>query len=142
MPAPPSPRRLDVWLDARKVGELREQGNLWTFAYEREWQASGFDLSPALRRADGEIVDGARLRPAAALRPRIGRRAHPAGPRPGAAGRAAGTAARRGPVRTDPCAAAAAAVGGRAQTDVPGRGPAQAGRRAAPGSPVGARWPG
>lgn len=63
MPAPPSPRRLDVWLDARKVGELREQGNLWTFAYEREWQASGFDLSPALRRADGEIVDGASLRP-------------------------------------------------------------------------------
>lgn len=63
MPAQPSPRRLDVWLDARKVGELREQGNLWTFAYEREWQASGFDLSPALRRADGEIVDGASLRP-------------------------------------------------------------------------------
>ncbi len=63
MPAPPSPRRLEVWLDARKVGELREQGNLWSFGYDREWQASGFDLSPALRRADGEIVDGASLRP-------------------------------------------------------------------------------
>ena len=63
MPAPPSPRRLDVWLDARKVGELREQGNLWAFRYEPEWQASGFDLSPGLRRIDGEIVDGASLRP-------------------------------------------------------------------------------
>ena len=31
MPAPPSPRRLDVWLDARKVGELREQGNTLPF---------------------------------------------------------------------------------------------------------------
>ncbi len=55
MPAPPSPRRLDVWLDARKVGELREQGNLWAFRYEPEWQASGFDLSPGLRRADGVV---------------------------------------------------------------------------------------
>lgn len=62
-PAPPSPRRLHVWLDVRKVGELREQGNLWAFSYEREWQAAGFDLSPALPRAHGEIVDGASLRP-------------------------------------------------------------------------------
>ena len=63
MATSPDPRRLDVWLDAQKIGELREQGNLWAFEYEPAWQASGFDLSPALPRADGEIVDGASLRP-------------------------------------------------------------------------------
>lgn len=63
MPTPPSPRRLDVWLDTQKIGELREHGNLWALSYEPSWQASGFDLSPVLRRADGEIVDGASLRP-------------------------------------------------------------------------------
>ncbi len=63
MATSPAPRRLDVWLDAQKVGELREQDNLWAFRYEPAWQASGFDLSPALARADGEIVDGASLRP-------------------------------------------------------------------------------
>ena len=63
MATSPAPRRLDVWLDAQKVGELREQGNLWAFEYESAWQASGFDLSPAIPRANGEIVDGASLRP-------------------------------------------------------------------------------
>lgn len=63
MATSPDPRRLDVWLDSQKVGELREQGNLWALRYEPSWQASGFDLSPALPRADGEIVDGASLRP-------------------------------------------------------------------------------
>src|SRR5690554_2422464 len=63
MATSPAPRRLDVWLDAQKIGELREQGNLWAFEYESAWQASGFDLSPALSRANGEIVDGASLRP-------------------------------------------------------------------------------
>lgn len=63
MATSPDPRRLDVWLDSQKVGELREQGNLWALRYEPSWQASGFDLSPALPRAEGEIVDGASLRP-------------------------------------------------------------------------------
>src|SRR5690606_30407595 len=63
MPAAPSPRLLEIWLDARKVGELREQGNLWALRYEPSWQASGFDLSPALPRANGGIAGGAGLRP-------------------------------------------------------------------------------
>lgn len=33
MATSPAPRRLDVWLDAQKIGELREQGNLWAFEY-------------------------------------------------------------------------------------------------------------
>lgn len=63
MAAAPLPRRLQAWLDTRKVGELREQGNVWAFRYEPDWQAAGFDLSPALPRAAGEIVDGGSLRP-------------------------------------------------------------------------------
>ena len=63
MAAPPPPRRLDVWLDARQVGELREQGNLWAFRYAPDWRDTGFDLSPTLPRAAGEIIDGASLRP-------------------------------------------------------------------------------
>ncbi|MCK9489957.1 MAG: HipA domain-containing protein [Xanthomonadales bacterium] len=62
-PEPPPPRSLDVWIDRRKVGQLRERGNIWAFRYTPEWQAQGFDLSPALPRADGEIIDGASLRP-------------------------------------------------------------------------------
>ena len=63
MSVQPPPRRLAVWLDARQVGELREQGNLWAFRYGPAWRDTGFDLSPTLPRAAGEIVDGASLRP-------------------------------------------------------------------------------
>lgn len=63
MSTPPPPRRLEVWLEERKVGELREQGNLWAFEYAADWRESGFDLAPALPRAEGGIVDGASLRP-------------------------------------------------------------------------------
>lgn len=63
MAAPPLPRRLDVWLEDRQVGELREHGNVWALRYKPEWQQSGFDLSPALPRTAGEIVDGGSLRP-------------------------------------------------------------------------------
>ena len=62
-PGPPPPRSLDVWIDRRKVGQLREQGNIWALRYTSQWQAQGFDLSPALPRAGGEIIDGASLRP-------------------------------------------------------------------------------
>lgn len=63
MATPPPPRRLDVWLDTRQVGSLHEQGNLWAFRYAPDWRDTGFDLSPTLPRAAGEIVDGASLRP-------------------------------------------------------------------------------
>ncbi|MCD9006336.1 HipA domain-containing protein [Luteimonas sp. XNQY3] len=56
-------RRLNVLLDDRRVGELREHGNVWALAYDPQWQATGFDLAPGLPRAEGELVDGASLRP-------------------------------------------------------------------------------
>lgn len=61
--APPPSRSLDVWIDRRQVGQLREQGNIWAFRYAPEWLAQGFDLSPALPRTADGIVDGASLRP-------------------------------------------------------------------------------
>lgn len=62
-PGTPPPRRLEIWMDASRVGELREQGNLWTLVYDEAWRQAGFDLSPALRREDGEVADGASRRP-------------------------------------------------------------------------------
>lgn len=61
----PAPRTLDVWMDQTRIGELREAGNLWSFAYNVDWQASpdAFALSPSLPLAEGEIVDGASQRP-------------------------------------------------------------------------------
>ena len=58
-------RSLAVWLDDTRIGRLRETGNLWAFAYDEQWlgAAEGFDLSPSLPRAAGEIVDGASQRP-------------------------------------------------------------------------------
>lgn len=57
----PAPRLLCVWLDTELVGRLSEQGNLWRFDYDPAWQ--GGDLSPAIPRAQGSIIDGASLRP-------------------------------------------------------------------------------
>lgn len=58
-------RQLRVWLNDRPVGLLREQDNLWQFAYEPSWLAAtdSFDLAPQLPRASSEIHDGASLRP-------------------------------------------------------------------------------
>ncbi|MCC5074042.1 HipA domain-containing protein [Xanthomonas campestris] len=56
-------RRLEVWLEGRAVGELREQGNVWALAYDQAWQVEGFDLSPALPRSVGEVLDGGSHRP-------------------------------------------------------------------------------
>lgn len=57
----PAERRLHVWLDDALVGQLSEQSNLWRFDYNAAWQ--GADISPALPRQAGTIVDGASLRP-------------------------------------------------------------------------------
>lgn len=59
----PPPRSLAVWFDDRLIGELREQGNLWALDYDASWCETGFDLSPALPRADRTIADGASHRP-------------------------------------------------------------------------------
>lgn len=63
MAVPPPARQLEVWLEETRVGVLYEQGNLWGFRYDPDWRASGFDLSPALRRQVGDIADGASQRP-------------------------------------------------------------------------------
>lgn len=57
----PPPRLLCVWLDTLLVGRLSEQGNIWTFEYDAQWQ--GAELSPALPRGAGTLLDGASLRP-------------------------------------------------------------------------------
>lgn len=58
-------RVLDVWLEDMRVGQLRDNGNVWAFDYDDAWRAQpdGFDVSPALPRHAGEIVDGASNRP-------------------------------------------------------------------------------
>ncbi|RZS58214.1 HipA domain-containing protein [Sphaerotilus mobilis] len=59
------PRTLQVTINRRPVGELHEADDLWRFAYDPLWQAAtdGFDLSPALPRAQSLHVDGATRRP-------------------------------------------------------------------------------
>lgn len=58
-------RELIAWINTTRVGQLREENNLWTFEYEHQWIASdqAFDLSPHLPRSAGRIVDGASKRP-------------------------------------------------------------------------------
>ena len=58
-------RELRAFINDRPVGELSEEGDAWAFAYEPAWAADpeGFDLSPALPRSTGRIVDGASERP-------------------------------------------------------------------------------
>jgi serine/threonine-protein kinase HipA len=56
-----SSRALDVFCDTVRVGSLQEQESVWSFGYDPAWQ--GFDLSPALPRAAGRIVDGGSNRP-------------------------------------------------------------------------------
>lgn len=56
---------LNLWINGEQVGVLEEQNNIWAFRYTPEWIANpeGFDLSPALPRAQVEIVDGGSDRP-------------------------------------------------------------------------------
>ena len=56
-------RELIASINGREVGRLREHGSLWSFEYDLDWIASGFDLSPHLPRAARTIVDGATSRP-------------------------------------------------------------------------------
>lgn len=57
--------RLNLWINGEQIGVLEEQNNIWAFLYTPELLASpdGFDLSPALPRGRGEIVDGGSDRP-------------------------------------------------------------------------------
>lgn len=58
-------RALNVFADARQVGQLREQDDIWEFEYDPEWQTSpdAFDLSPALSRRTPLHRDGSSQRP-------------------------------------------------------------------------------
>lgn len=58
-------RQLDVFINARQVGTLREENDIWSFDYCEAWASASdsFDLSPALPRAKRTCVDGASLRP-------------------------------------------------------------------------------
>ncbi len=58
-------RELEVWFRSRRVGVLRDTGAAWSFDYDPDWlrAGDGFDLSPALPRANGRIEDGGSQRP-------------------------------------------------------------------------------
>lgn len=62
---PTGDRRLDTWFDDTRIGQLHDAGGAWSFVYDDDWLArrDAFDLSPALPRRDGRIVDGASQRP-------------------------------------------------------------------------------
>lgn len=58
-------RELRAFINERPVGVLREDGDLWAFAYDRAWvgDPDGYALSPALPRQEAPIVDGSSVRP-------------------------------------------------------------------------------
>lgn len=58
-------RELEVWFRSQRVGVLHDTGAAWSFDYAPDWlrAADGFDLSPALPRAQGRIEDGGSQRP-------------------------------------------------------------------------------
>jgi len=58
-------RSLRVQLNGEQIGVLSEGNDLWVFEYEEAWQTAeeGFDLSPALPRAEKRHQDGGSLRP-------------------------------------------------------------------------------
>ena len=60
-----SNRELRVTVNELAVGSLRESNDLWAFEYSSSWAEApyGFDLSPALPRADRLHTDGASNRP-------------------------------------------------------------------------------
>jgi serine/threonine-protein kinase HipA len=58
-------RTLAVWVNDQTVGWLHEGASLWRFDYDPQWVGApgGFDLSPALPRAQLSHVDGGSTRP-------------------------------------------------------------------------------
>jgi len=58
-------RELLATINGKEVGVLRDEANIWSFEYAREWVASAaaFDLAPNLPRAAGKILDGGTDRP-------------------------------------------------------------------------------
>lgn len=58
-------RSLQVWYRERPVAVLDDAGSHWSLSYDEDWRraADGFDLAPALPRAQGRIEDGGSQRP-------------------------------------------------------------------------------
>lgn len=58
-------RRLDVWLNRRRIGVLAEGDDLWRFEHDTAWAADpeGFDLAPGLPRVQRVHEDGSTHRP-------------------------------------------------------------------------------
>jgi serine/threonine-protein kinase HipA len=58
-------RALDVFVNDRMVGTLREADDVWQFGYDPAWAQAddGFNLSPALDRTVPTHTDGASFRP-------------------------------------------------------------------------------
>lgn len=54
-------RQLDVWLNQRRVGTVREGDDLWHFEYAEEWSSAtdSFALAPSLPTSAPMHVDGA-----------------------------------------------------------------------------------
>jgi serine/threonine-protein kinase HipA len=60
-----SARELEIRVNDRFIGHLREANDLWQLEYDAAWREStqAFDLSPALSRGQALHADGATLRP-------------------------------------------------------------------------------
>lgn len=58
-------RSLSIYINARLVGELSEDDDLWSLRYARAWMDASdtFDLAPGLPRHAQHIVDGGSNRP-------------------------------------------------------------------------------
>ncbi|MDF0734150.1 HipA domain-containing protein [Pseudomonas entomophila] len=58
-------RTLNVFINDHAIAMLRDDAGVWSLEYTPEWiaNAAGYDLSPALARARGTIVDASSQRP-------------------------------------------------------------------------------
>lgn len=58
-------RALEVIINTEHVATLRDDAGIWSLEYTPGWLSStaGYDLSPALPRAKGRVVDGSSERP-------------------------------------------------------------------------------
>ena len=58
-------RHLDVFLDRKRIGILKESSGIWAFRYDNSWATNpgAYPLSPGLPLSTGEILDGSTERP-------------------------------------------------------------------------------
>lgn len=56
-------RVLQTFIDQMLVGELFENGGVWSFQYDAQWVRDGFELSPGIPLKTQRLDDGASIRP-------------------------------------------------------------------------------